>query len=112
MPAAPLAVALVGAGPWAEAVYAPMLAAGPETRLACVWSRRPQAARALAAAHGSEGVESFDALLERCDAVAFAVPPDVQAELACDRSDRSHHGTRRSAPLGLVGLRALEWGRE
>jgi predicted dehydrogenase len=77
-------VGLVGAGPWATLFTGPLLAAGPATTLAAVWARRPEAAAALASATGS-GVpvaESFDALLETCDAVAFAVPPDVQAELA------------------------------
>ena len=78
----PIPVGLVGAGPWAASVHAPMLAAGPETRLAAVWARRPEAARNLAALHGAEPVETWEALLDRCDAVAFAVPPDVQARLA------------------------------
>lgn len=81
-PPAPLAVGLVGAGPWAERAYAPMLSQGPETRLAAVWARRPEAAQALAARFGAEPAPSFGALLERCEAVAFAVPPDVQADLA------------------------------
>ncbi|MCC6650995.1 MAG: Gfo/Idh/MocA family oxidoreductase [Candidatus Eisenbacteria bacterium] len=79
--AEPVAVALAGAGPWATNAYAPMLAAGPETRLAGVWARRGEAARELAAAHGVPAFTSFEALLASCEAVAFAVPPDVQAEL-------------------------------
>ena len=79
---APLAVGLVGAGPWAEKAYAPMLSEGPETRLAAVWARRPEASRALAARFGAESAPTFHELLERCDAVAFAVPPDVQADMA------------------------------
>ncbi|MFN8588801.1 MAG: Gfo/Idh/MocA family oxidoreductase [Candidatus Eisenbacteria bacterium] len=79
---APIAVGLAGAGPWATHALAPMLAAGPETMLAAVWSRTPATAAALAATHGVVAVESFAALLERCEAVAFAVPPGVQAELA------------------------------
>lgn len=78
----PIPVGLVGAGPWAAMVHAPMLASGPETRLAAVWARRPEAAKVLAAQHGVEAVGTFEALLDRCEAVAFAVPPDVQARLA------------------------------
>lgn len=77
-----LTVGLVGAGPWASMFHAPAIAGGPETRLAAVWARRPEAAGELAAAHGAEAVSTFDELLDRCDAVAFAVPPDVQADLA------------------------------
>lgn len=78
----PLAVGLVGAGPWARMVHAPLLAAGPETRLAGVWARRPEAAAELAAGHGAVACADFDALLDACEAVAFAVPPAVQATLA------------------------------
>lgn len=78
----PLPVGLVGAGPWAAGVHAPMLAAGPQTRLAAVWARRPEAARALAAEHRTVAAATFEELLERSAAVAFAVPPDVQARLA------------------------------
>jgi predicted dehydrogenase len=76
-----VAVGLVGAGPWAAMLHAPMLAAGPETRLVGVWARRPEAAGALAAAHGTRAVGSLEELWGLCEAVAFAVPPDVQAEL-------------------------------
>ena len=58
-----------------------MLAGGPETTLAGVWARRPEAARELAGAYGSRAVSSLEELFEGCEAVAFAVPPDVQAEL-------------------------------
>lgn len=37
----PVEAGLVGAGPWARAMHARVLAAGPETRLAAVWARRP-----------------------------------------------------------------------
>ncbi|MEO5989656.1 MAG: Gfo/Idh/MocA family oxidoreductase [Candidatus Eisenbacteria bacterium] len=99
--AASLAVGLAGAGPWAERAYAPMLAAGPETRLAAVWARRAEAAQALATAHGCEPVASFDALLERCDAVAFAVPPDVQAELGV-RAAHAGKAMLLDKPLALT----------
>ena len=82
MAAAPLAVGLVGAGPWAQWVHAPMLAAGPETRLAGVWARRPEAAAELAGKHGVPSFDRFEALLDGCEAVAFAVAPQAQPELA------------------------------
>ncbi len=80
----PVAVGLVGAGPWASMLHAPMLAAGPETRLAGVWARRPDAAAKLATRHGAEPCARIEDLFDRCEAVAFAVPPEVQAELAAD----------------------------
>jgi predicted dehydrogenase len=86
-----VAVGLVGAGPWAAMLHAPMLAGGPETTLAGVWARRPEAARALAAAHGSRAVGSLEELWDACEAVAFAVPPDVQAELAAVAARAGRH---------------------
>jgi predicted dehydrogenase len=100
-PASPLGIALAGAGPWASRAYAPMLAAGPETRLTAVWARRPAAARALAGEHGARAAASFDELLETCEAVAFAVPPDVQARLAI-RAARAGKHLMLDKPLALT----------
>lgn len=77
-----LAVGLVGAGPWAEMAHAPMLANSPHTRLAGVWARRPQQAARLAAPLGAPVYERVEDLFDACEAVAFCVPPGVQAELA------------------------------
>ncbi|MFC4532357.1 Gfo/Idh/MocA family protein [Sphaerisporangium dianthi] len=73
----PVSVGLIGAGPWAEAVHAPTLAAGPYTRLTGVWARRPRAAARL----GVPVYERLEELFDVCEAVAFCVPPAVQAEL-------------------------------
>ncbi|MDI5968875.1 Gfo/Idh/MocA family oxidoreductase [Streptomyces sp. SL13] len=96
---APVAVGLVGAGPWARAMHARMLAAGPETRLAAVWARRPQAAAELAAAYGTVAAASVEELFDRCEAVAFAVPPAVQAPLAV-RAARAGKALLLEKPLG------------
>ncbi|MEU0132658.1 Gfo/Idh/MocA family oxidoreductase [Streptomyces sp. NPDC006296] len=92
--APPLRIGLVGAGPWARMTHAPALAAHPGAVLGGVWARRPEAARELAAAHGTEahtGDAGFDALLAANDAVAFAVPPDVQAPLAARAAAAGRH---------------------
>ncbi|MGW1314173.1 Gfo/Idh/MocA family protein [Streptomyces sp. NPDC002426] len=92
--AAPLRVGLVGAGPWARLTHAPALAAHPGAVLSGVWGRRPEAAEALAAAHGTDaytGEAGFDALVAASDAVAFAVPPDVQAPLAVRAAEAGRH---------------------
>jgi predicted dehydrogenase len=78
----PIAVGLVGTGPWAGMFHAPMLAAGPQTRLAVVHGRRRDAAESLAAQYGARGTDDLDELVASCQAVAFAVPPDVQVGLA------------------------------
>ena len=84
-------VGLVGAGPWATMFHAPMLAGASGLELSAVWARRPEAAVALADRFGTEAVGSFDELLARCDAVAFAVPPDIQAALAVRAADAGRH---------------------
>jgi predicted dehydrogenase len=103
--AGPVAVGLVGAGPWARAMHAATLAAGPETRLAAVWARRPDTAAQLAAAHGAYAAMSFDELLDHCEAVAFAVPPDVQAILAV-RAAQAGKALLLEKPLALDLARA------
>jgi predicted dehydrogenase len=84
-------VGLVGAGPWATQFHAPMIGTADGVRLTAVWARRPSAAAALATPYGAESAASFDDLLDGCDAVAFAVPPDVQAALAPRAADAGKH---------------------
>jgi len=98
--AGPVAVGLVGAGPWAATMHGPVLAAGPETRLTAVWARRPEAATALARRLGTHPAGSYGDLLDRCEAVAFAVPPDVQAELA-PRAARAGKALLLDKPIAL-----------
>ncbi|SNT59507.1 Predicted dehydrogenase [Asanoa hainanensis] len=83
----PVRVGLVGAGHWAEVMHGPTLAAGPETTLVGVWARRAEAAASLATRLGTSAAPSFEALLDRCEAVAFAVPPDIQADLAVQAAE-------------------------
>ena len=73
---------LLGTGYWAEAVHAPGIAAHPQAELAGVWGRDQARAKALAARFGAQAFPEVDELIANVEAVAFAVPPDVQAELA------------------------------
>lgn len=104
----PVRVGLAGAGPWARTMHARMLAAGPETALTAVWARRPEAAREVAEPYGAGVAATFDELLGRCEAVAFAVPPAVQAGLA-PRAARAGKALLLEKPLGpdLDGARAV-----
>ncbi|MFC4493180.1 Gfo/Idh/MocA family protein [Streptomyces ovatisporus] len=104
----PIRVGLVGAGPWARTMHARMLSAGPETELVSVWARRPEAAARIATEYGATTATSFDELLGSCEAVAFAVPPSVQAELAV-RAARAGRALLLEKPLGpdLLSARAL-----
>ncbi|MEU4516016.1 Gfo/Idh/MocA family oxidoreductase [Nonomuraea wenchangensis] len=100
----PVAVGLVGAGSWARMAHAPMLAKGPHTRLAGVWARRPEAAAEL----GAPVYERIEELFDHCEAVAFCVPPGVQAELAV-RAARAGKALLLEKPLAdsLDGARRL-----
>lgn len=80
----PLRVGVVGTGPWAHLVHAPMFAVHPGTTLSAVWGRRLSAAEEVAGPLGATAHDSFAEFLARVDAVSFAVPPDVQATLAVD----------------------------
>lgn len=90
-PDRPLRFGLVGAGPWATAVHAPAIAAHPGTELVSVWARRRDAADALAKEHGAAVAQRPEDLFADVDAVAFAVPPDVQAELATQAARAGRH---------------------
>jgi predicted dehydrogenase len=86
-----LRVGLVGAGPWAHKVHAPGITAHPGTTLTATWARRPEAAAEVAAGTGATPATDFDDLLDRVDAVAFAVPPAVQAPLATRAAEAGKH---------------------
>jgi predicted dehydrogenase len=86
-----LRVGLIGAGGWARRVHAPRLADHPGVRLTSVWARRPDAAAEIANSHGAEVADSPTDLIANVDAVAFAVPPAVQAELALQAVESGRH---------------------
>ncbi|GAB2871577.1 Gfo/Idh/MocA family oxidoreductase [Streptomyces deserti] len=75
-------IGLLGTGPWAQAAHAPALSLHEELDFVGVWGRRPDAAKELAARHGARAYDDVDALLADVDAVAVALPPEVQARLA------------------------------
>ena len=93
MTSSPLRFGLVGTGYWARIAHAPALAhaSAEGIELAAVWGRDPQAAAALANAHGANGYEDIAAFLAAVDGVAFAVPPDVQAPIAAAAARAGKH---------------------
>jgi predicted dehydrogenase len=78
----PLNVGLIGAGPWARVVTGPVLAAGPQTSVAGVWSRTGAHAMELATTLEVPAFDDVDGLLDACDAVAIAVAPSAQPSFA------------------------------
>ena len=87
----PLSIGLAGTGHWARIVHAPALASTAGIRLAGVWGRNEQAAASLADSHDCVPYRDFDDLLASVDAVAFAMPPDVQAGLAVRAAAAGKH---------------------
>ncbi|WP_367318994.1 Gfo/Idh/MocA family protein [Streptomyces sp. HUAS ZL42] len=84
-------IGLLGTGPWAQMAHAPALGGHDGVDFAGVWGRRPDAAKELAAQYGVRAYDDIDALLADVDAVAVALPPDVQAELAVRAARAGRH---------------------
>jgi predicted dehydrogenase len=82
---------LFGTGHWAAEVHAAGLAAHPQARLAGVWGRDPAKTAALAQRYGVPAFDDVDALIEDVDAVAVALPPDVQAGIAVRAATAGRH---------------------
>jgi predicted dehydrogenase len=82
---------LFGTGPWAQMAHGPALAAHPEAELVGVWGRDPAKAAALAGTLGVTAYLEVDALLADVDAVAIALPPDVQSQLALRAVQAGRH---------------------
>jgi predicted dehydrogenase len=83
--------AVVGTGYWARHTHACALATHPGVDLVGVWGRSPAKALELAEIFDIRAYENVDDLFEDVDAVAFAVPPDVQADLAVRAAQRGCH---------------------
>jgi predicted dehydrogenase len=84
-------VGLVGTGPWAELAHGPGLVAAQGVDLVGVWGRSPERAGALARDLGVTPYDDYAELLANVDAVAFAVPPAVQAEMALQAALAGKH---------------------
>lgn len=82
---------LFGTGPWAYMAHAPALAAHPGVDFTGVWGRDPDKAAKLAGEHGTRAYADIDALLADVDAVAIALPPDVQAPIALRAAEAGRH---------------------
>ena len=82
---------VLGTGYWAQENHAATLAASADAELVGIWGRDPARAEAAAARFGVAGFTDLDRLLAEVDAVAIAVPPDVQAELATRAAAAGRH---------------------
>ena len=82
---------VLGTGYWAQEAHATALAAHPDAELVAVWGRDPARTEAFADRFGIRGYGDLERLLAEVDAVAVAVPPDVQAELAVRAAAAGRH---------------------
>ena len=82
---------VVGTGYWAQEAHATALAASDAADLVGIWGRDPAKTQTAADRFGVAGFTDLDGLLAEVDAVAVAVPPDVQAELAVRAAAAGRH---------------------
>jgi predicted dehydrogenase len=82
---------LLGTGYWAAETQAAGLSGHPDAELVGVWGRDPVKAAGLADRYGVRPYGDVDALLADVDAVAVALPPDIQAELAVRAATAGRH---------------------
>ena len=82
---------LVGTGFWARNVHATALDVTADVTFEGIWGRDMLAAQSLAGDYDATAYESFDKMLDAVEAVAFAVPPDIQATKAIQAARRGKH---------------------
>ena len=82
---------LLGTGYWAEQTHGATLAAHPQVEFVGVWGRDPAKAAGVAGRFGVRAYPDVTALFQDVDAVAVALPPDVQAELAVQAAEAGCH---------------------
>ena len=82
---------VLGTGFWARTVHAAAIAGHPAAELVGVWGRDLAKAKAVGAEFDVPGYADAAALLADVDAVAIALPPDVQAPLAVQAAEAGKH---------------------
>ncbi len=92
---------LLGTGHWAADTHGATLAAHPTAEVVGVWGRDPAKAAAVATQLGATPYDDADALFADVDAVAVALPPDVQAAFAV-RAARAGCHLLLDKPLALT----------
>jgi predicted dehydrogenase len=82
---------LLGTGYWAAETQAAGLHGHPDAEFVGVWGRDPAKATALAERYGVGAYDDVDALFADVDAVAVALPPQVQGGLALRAAQAGRH---------------------
>jgi predicted dehydrogenase len=71
--------------------HAPALTAHKDVEFVGVWGRNPTKAAELAKEHGAQAYGEIDALIADVDAIAVALPPDVQSPIALRAAEAGKH---------------------
>ena len=87
----PLRFGLAGTGHWAQITHAPALASTDGIDFAAVWGRNARAAGELADRYHATAYDDISGFVSNVDAVAFAVPPGVQAPIAIRAARAGKH---------------------
>ena len=87
----PLRFGLAGTGHWAQITHAPALASTDGIDFAAVWGRNARAAGELADRYHATAYADISGFVSNVDAVAFAVPPGVQAPIATRAARAGKH---------------------
>jgi len=82
---------VIGSGYWARTVHGASAAQHPGVELVGVWGRDPSRTSATAAELQTQGYADLDRLIADVDALTFAVPPDVQAEIGLRAAQAGRH---------------------
>src|SRR5437773_5036751 len=82
---------LLGTGYWAAETHAAGLHGHPDAEFVGVWGRNRAKAEALAGRYGVRAYPDVDALIGDVDALAVALPPAVQAEVALRAARAGRH---------------------
>ncbi|WP_412539012.1 Gfo/Idh/MocA family oxidoreductase [Longispora sp. K20-0274] len=82
---------LLGTGHWAAETQGAALARHPGIEFVGVWGRSLTRATAVATRYGVGAYDDLDTLLAEIDAVAIALPPDVQGDLALRAARAGKH---------------------
>jgi predicted dehydrogenase len=102
-------VGLIGTGPWASTVHAASLAQHPTIEFAGVWGRDPARTADLSSKSGARAYADPERLMDEVDALSFAVPPAVQADLALRAARRGCHVLlEKPIATSVVDARRLE----
>lgn len=82
---------LLGTGHWAAETQGAALARHPGVEFVGVWGRSPAKATTVADRYGVRAHADLDTLLSQVDAVAIALPPDIQGDLALRAARAGRH---------------------